>query len=189
VKDLALAREPPDDPAFLSGVLALEAQALINAGSLDEAAARLDEARTVGSTADANLLYYFDTQIGDLAVMDGRPANALEPYARSSDQALADGTMTQITSDLLGVAEALAALGHETESLEVAGIAESHCTEIGASPDTPYDQHLVALEQRIGPARAAELKQRGRAANPAERVARACQLARSHTPAPAIARE
>jgi hypothetical protein len=90
---------------------------------------------------------------------------------------------------LSGVAEALAALGHDDESLEVAGMAETLATEIGASRPTLYDQHLAALEQRIGPTTAAELKQRGTAANPAERVARACQLVRSHTPAHAVARE
>ena len=68
-------------------------------------------------------------------------------------------------------------------------MAENQSAEIGASPDPLLDDHLTALEQRIGPAKAAELKQRGRAANPAERVARACQLARSHEPAPADARE
>jgi predicted ATPase len=185
----ALARELHDDPAFLAGALLFEAQALTSARSLDEAAARLDEVRTVGSPVDALALYALDSRIGELAVMDGRPADALAPYARSLERALVDGAMMQIISDLLGVAEALAALRYETESLEVAGMAESHCAEIGASPDTPYDAHLAALEQRIGPARATELKQRGRAADPAERVARACQLARSHAPAPSVAHD
>jgi predicted ATPase len=184
----ALAREL-DDPAFLCGALICEAQALTAARSLDEAAARLDEARTVGSSVDANALYNLNSHIGDLAVVAGRPADALEPYARSLEQALADGTMMQILFDLTGVAEALAALGHGDESLEVAGMAESHAAEIGASLDTLYDEHLTALEQRIGPARAAELKQRGLAADPAERVARACRLARSHATAPAVVRE
>jgi hypothetical protein len=184
----ALAREL-DDPAFLCGALICEAQALTAARSLDEAAARLDEAHTVGSPVDANALYNLNSFVGDLAVVAGRPADALEPYARSLEQALADGTMMQIYLDLLGVAEALAALGHGDESLEVAGMAESHAAEIGASLDTLYDEHLTALEQRIGPARAAELKRRGQAADPAERVARACRLARSHAPAPAVVRE
>ena len=91
--------------------------------------------------------------------------------------------------DLIGVAEALAALGHDAESLEVAGMAESQSAEIGAAGDPLYVEHLAALEQRIGPAKATELKQRGRAAGPADRVARACQLARSHAPAPTVARE
>ncbi len=95
----------------------------------------------------------------------------------------------QIINDLLGVAEALAGLGHDGESLEVVGMAESQSAEIGAVPDTLYDEHLAALERRIGPARATELKQRGRATGPADRVARACQLARSHAPAPAVAPE
>jgi hypothetical protein len=127
--------------------------------------------------------------MGDLALADRRPADALEPYARSLEQSLADGDMMQIRNDLFGVAEAMAALGHETESLEVAGMAERHCIEIGASPETPYDEHLGALEQRIGAARAAELRQHARAANPAERVARACQLARSHALERAVAHE
>jgi predicted ATPase/class 3 adenylate cyclase len=181
-----LAREL-HDPAFLSGALMHEAMAMISARLFDEAGARLDEARTVGTPVDAYALSSLDTNVGDLALADGRPAEALEPYARSLEQALADGAVMQIVADLMGVAEALAALGHEDESLEVTGMAESQATEIGASPDTLYDQRLAALEQRIGPARAAELKQRGRAENPAERVARACQLARSRAAAHADA--
>jgi tetratricopeptide (TPR) repeat protein len=114
----ALARELYDDPALLAGALVLAAQALIGARCLDEAAARLDEARTGGSPVDANILYYLDTDMGDLALADGRLADALEPYARSLEQSLADGWMMQIKNDLFSVAEALAALGHETESLE-----------------------------------------------------------------------
>jgi predicted ATPase/class 3 adenylate cyclase len=184
----ALARELHDEPAFLSSALVFEAQALIFAGSPEEAAARLDEARAVGSAADANVLHTLDTQIGDLAVANGRPADALEPYARSLEQALADGDMMQIRNDLFSVAATLAALRHDTEALEVAGIGESHCTEIGAVPDPLSAEDLAALEHRIGPTSAAEHKQRGRATNPAERVARACQLARSHAPAPTVAR-
>ena len=185
----ALARELHDEPALLAAALVGEAQALITAGSLDEAAARLDEARTVGSPVDANILYYLNSQLGDLAVVDGRPADALEPYALSLEQALADGFSAQIGLDLFGVAEALAALGHEAESLEVAGMAESHRAEIGAALHPFDDGHIAALEQRIGSGRAAELKQRRRAAGPADRVARACQLARSHAPAAAIVPE
>jgi hypothetical protein len=109
-------------------------------------------------------------------------ADALTHYARSLEDDLADGYLSQITNDLLCLAEALAALSHETEALEVAGMAESQSSEIGASPDRLYEDHLAALEQRLGPTRTAELKQRGRAVGPAERVARAAQLARSHAP-------
>jgi tetratricopeptide (TPR) repeat protein len=186
----ALARElHEEEPAFLSSALAFEAQALIFAGSLEEAAARLAEARTVGSRADAHVLHILDTQIGDLALADGRPADALEPYARSLELALADGDMMQIRNDLFSVAVTIAALGHEAESLEVVGMAESHCTEIGAVPDPLHEEHLAALQLRIGPATAAELKRRATAANTAERVARACQLARSHAPRAPVARD
>jgi predicted ATPase len=182
----ALAREL-DDPAFLAGALVFEAQALMAARLVDEAGARLDEARTVGTPVDANSLYYLNTFVGDLAIVGGRPADALEHYARSLEHALADGNLMQVMNDLLCAAEALAALGHDAEALEVAGMAESQATEFGASSDRLYDEHLAALERRLGPAMTAELKQRGRAADPADRVARACQLARSH--APAVSRE
>jgi hypothetical protein len=89
----------------------------------------------------------------------------------------------QIVYDLHGVAQALAALEQEAESLEVAGMAERQSTELGAGSDPFPCEHLAALEQLIGPARSAELKQRGRDADPADRVARACALARSHAPA------
>ena len=131
----ALARELHDDRAFLAGALVFEAQALSSARLFDEAAARLDEARTVGSPVNANAMYYLNTHLGDLAIMDGRPADALEPFSRSLEQAFADGHLWQIAFDLLGVSEALAALGHDAESLEVAGMAESQSAEIGATTD------------------------------------------------------
>ena len=184
----ALAREL-HDPAFLAGALVYEAQALMAARLLDEAAARVDEARTVGSPVDANALYDLDGWDGLLAVLAGRPGDALEPFARTLEQDLADGSYSQSASDLFIVADALAALGHDAESLEVAGMAESQSTEIGGAPETLFVDHLAALERRLGQATAAELKERGRAANPGDRVARACQLARSHAPAPAVAHE
>ena len=188
VRATALAREL-HDPAFLAGALAYEAQALLAARLLDKAAARVDEARTVGAPVDANDLYYLDEFVGELAILTGRPGDALEPFARTLEQGFADGVSAEIVLELFRIAEALAALGHDTEALEVAGMAENQSAETGASPHPLLDDHLTALEQRIGPAKSAELKQRGRATNPAERVARACQLARSHEPAPADARE
>src|SRR5262249_27422627 len=132
----ALAREL-NDPAVLAGALVCEAQALISARSLEEAAARLDEAHLVGAPVDAITLHHLDTQFGDLAILAGRPGSALESFARSLEQALADGSLMQIAFDLLGVAEALAALGYDAESLEVAGMAETQSAEIGAAPTVP----------------------------------------------------
>jgi hypothetical protein len=160
---------------------------LIGARSFDEAAARLAEARAVGAPADTNAVHDLDTHLGDLAIFAGRPADALEPFARSLEKALADSSLLQVAFDLFGIAEALAALGHDAQSLEVAGMADSQQVEMGAAPGEPWDyEHLAALKQRIGPARTEELKQRGQATQPADRVARACQLARSHAPTSAL---
>lgn len=69
----ALARQVHDDPAFLAGALALEAQPFISARLFDEAAARLNETLAVGSPVDANALYNLGTQIGDLrSWLDGQ---------------------------------------------------------------------------------------------------------------------
>jgi predicted ATPase/DNA-binding SARP family transcriptional activator len=184
----ALAREL-HDPAFLAGALAFEAQALTVARLPDEAAARLAEARTAGAPVDAAILYYVNTFVGDLCILDGRPAEALEPYARSLERSLADGNLIQIQWDLFSVADALAALGHDSDSLEIAGMAESHKAEIGALEESLFVEHLEALEQRLGPTRTAEFKERGRAADVADRVARACQLARSHPPTRPVAHD
>jgi hypothetical protein len=185
----ALAREL-NEPAFLAGALIAEAQALGGARLLDEAAARLDEARTVGSPVDANALYYVNTHYGDLAIFDGRPADALEPFARALEQAQSESNLMQIGFDLFGIAEALAALGRDAESLEVAGMAVTQSAEIGAASTIPFDyEHLTALEQRIGPAKTAELKELSRATGLADRVARACRIARSHAPTRAGPRE
>lgn len=193
VKDHAeatpMAREL-NDAALLAAALGFEASALIAARSFDEAAARLAEARVVGTPIDANALPLLDAFLGDLALADGHPADALQPYARTLERELADGSLIQVVAALFSVADALASLGRDAESLEVAGMAESQNAEIGGSTtDSLFFGHLTALEHRIGPARAKQLKQRGRAASPADRVARACQLARSHATAPALARE
>jgi DNA-binding SARP family transcriptional activator/predicted ATPase len=180
-----MAREQADDPALLAGALTYEAQALIEAGRLAEAATRLDEARLVGTPVDAHILRFLDSHLGDLAIADGRPADALEPYARSLESHFADGASAQVGIDMFGVAEALASLGHVAESLEVAGAAASLMVEVGSNPTQVLGHfvHLQALEQRIGPAEAAELKERGRVADPSDRVARACRLARQHAAA------
>jgi class 3 adenylate cyclase/predicted ATPase len=184
----AMAREL-HDPAILAGALGYEAQALMAARLVHEAASRLDECRTVGAPVDASVLSGLDDSLGDLAIVDGRPADALEFYARALELALALGNLVQVRFDLFGIAEALAALGHNAEAPEVVGMAESEGVEIGAAGDVIFVEHLAALEQRTGAARATELKLGGRAADPAERVPRACQLARSHAPGSAVALE
>jgi predicted ATPase/class 3 adenylate cyclase len=184
-----LARAQADEPALLAYTLGYEAQALIVARRLDEAAARLDEARTVGSPVDANALRDLDSLLGDLALADGRPADALEPKARSLETAFADGDSGQAGIDLINMVEVLAALGEDEETLEVMGTAESLMAEIGSNPTHVLSRltFLTDIEHRIGSARAAELKELGRAVPAAERVTRVCRLARSHAPAHATA--
>lgn len=125
----ALARDL--DPAALSGALVLEAQARMAAGDLNEAQARLSEAERTGEPVDASSMRYLDTLRGDLATASGRPADALEPYARSLELAQARGDALQVLFDLRGLANAAALIGRDADALELLGIAEMQAKEIG----------------------------------------------------------
>jgi predicted ATPase/class 3 adenylate cyclase len=176
----ALARDL--DPAALSGALVLEAQARMAAGELNEAQARLSEAERTGEPVDASSMRFLDTLRGDLATASGRPADALEPYARSLELAQARGDALQVLFDLRGLANAVALIGRDADALELLGIAEMQATEIG--PSGAVGEHLqgaepvVAAHERAGTAAAADLTGRGRAVPSGYRVTRACQLAR-----------
>jgi tetratricopeptide (TPR) repeat protein len=180
-QSLEVAREI--GPAAVSGALLFAAQAHLYAGELDHAAERLAEAERVGAPVDANKLECVETVHGDLAMAYGLPEEAARHYARSLEAAQAREDHLQVLFDLLGVATALAALRQDDEALEVAGLAEGQGEDVGG-PAARSAAHLlgsdslIAAEERARPARAAELKTRGRAAPAGSRVARACQLAR-----------
>jgi predicted ATPase len=180
----AVAREV--GPAAVSGALLFEAEARLYAGELDIAAERLAEAERIGAPVDASKLWCIETAYGDLAMSSGRPREALEHYARSLEAAQARGDGLQVLFDLLCVATALAVMRDDAGSLEASGLAEAQSVEAGGSSTlgvgAPEHDSLVTAEQRVGPARARELKARGRGMPAGSRVTRACQLARMHQP-------
>jgi class 3 adenylate cyclase/predicted ATPase len=182
-----LAREL--DPLPLADALINETQALVAAGDLDQAAQTLEQARRAGEAVNAAVLRYFDTQLGDLAVARGRPAEALEPYARSLESAERRGDALQVFWDLAGVANALGALARDEDAVEVHALARSQAEDIGKSV-LQLGEHLLgdswvrSAAERLGPEGEAAARSRGHAVLPGQRVARACALAR----VPALAR-
>jgi predicted ATPase/class 3 adenylate cyclase len=174
-------------PAALSCALLYEAQARMFTGELERAAEQLVEAGRIGATTDAKALWHVDTLSADLAVLSGRPREALEHYARSLEAAQARGDHLQVFHDLEGVANALAILQDDTEALEVAGLAEAQGRDVGRAPGTAEQlvgsDAVAAADERAGAAVAAKLKARGRAVPAGSRVTVACQLARARQPA------
>ena len=164
-----------------------ETQALVAAGELDQAAETLEEFRRTGEALNAASLRFLDTQLGDLAMARGRPAEALEPYARSLETAERRGDALQVFFDLAGMANALGALARDEDAVEVHALARSQAEDIGHSV-LQLGEHLLgdawvhSAAERLGDEDEAAARSRGQSVPAGQRVARACALAR--VPAP-----
>jgi predicted ATPase/class 3 adenylate cyclase len=171
-------------PALYAGMLCLEAQALLFNGETDRGAEMMTEAERVGGPVQLQFLRRQDTSRGDLAMLTGRPRDALEYYARSLEMARADGIEQQIMFDLLGVGVALGSLEEDAEAVEIVGMVEAQMADLGGPGTRPVDHllgdaSLAAAERRLGEVMVRHCKERGRAVPAAMRVDRACALARS----------
>ena len=172
-------------PAALAGALLYTAQARMVAGDLEQAGNDLSEAVRIGRPADAKALFHVDTLTGDLAVLSGsRPMGALEPYARSLEDAQARGDQLQIFHDLSGMSNVLAILHQDDEALEVAGIAEAQAHDVRGPDGIPAHlgglDAVTAAETRAGATRAAQLRARGHVVSAGHRVTpRTCRFARA----------
>jgi predicted ATPase len=169
-------------PPVVANALMMETQALVASGALDEAERTLDETRRVGECAHASVLRYVDTQLGDLAMARGTPADALEPYARSLESAEARGDHLQVFFDLAGMAAALGALESDDAALEVNALARSQVEDLGARAaeiaQNPLGESWIRqAAERLGPDGVAAAEARARTVLPGQRVARACALA------------
>ena len=185
VQDLEQATELARNlgPVALAGALIYTAQARMVAGDLEQARNDLSEAVRIGRPVDAKALWHVDTLTGDLAVLSGRPSEALEPYARSLEAAQARGDQLQIFHDLSGMANVLAILHHDDAAFEVAGIAEAQARDVRGPDGTPAHlgglDAITAAEERAGARRAADLRARGRVVSAGHRVTMACGFARA----------
>jgi hypothetical protein len=161
----------------------MEGQAMLAIEDVPAATALLAEARRVGEPVQAAGLRAIDTVEGDLAMATGRPADALEPYARSLEGAQRRDDPLQILFDLRGVANALGALGRDEEAVEVLGLADMQAEDVGGKTDIGEhlqgDAPLRAALGRLGPETAEAARARGQAIVPGRRVARACELGRA----------
>jgi predicted ATPase/class 3 adenylate cyclase len=170
-------------PAMLCGALLIEAQARQFAGQLDRAVEILAEAERVGEESDSAFLWRQHTVRGDLAALSGRPSDALGHYADSLEIAEARGNEAQVLFDLMGVADTLGGLGVDEDALLVGGMAAQQISELGGPEASGVhllgQEGIAAARQRAGAVVAADWDARGRAVPAAQRVARACLLARA----------
>lgn len=179
---VALARTL-DDEAYLSGALLLASQAHMFHRDMERCAALLEEAQQTGARSDADFIWRVHTLLGDREVLNGRPAAAMEHYARSLEEAEARQHELQLLFDLIGTSLALAALGQDGDACEVSGLAIAQGREMGGVGTTAM--HMLgsgALEQaraRLGGDGVRAAEERGKAVPAATRVSRACQLARA----------
>lgn len=173
-------------PGMLTGALVWGAQARMSAGEVELARARLEEARRIGAAIDASALRYIDTLEGDIAMLSGRPGEALEPYARSLESARDRNDALQVLFDLRGLANAMAGLRRDTEALQLLGLVEGQAEAVGG-PGADVGSHLqgndavLQAESRLGSEKASAQRALGRAVPAGYRVDRACRLARAHT--------
>ncbi len=172
------------DPSMLCGALLIEAQATQFAGELDRAVELLAEAERVGEPVDASFLWRRHTVLGDLATLSGRSLEALEHYADSLEAAELRGNDAQVMFDLLGVANALGVLRADQDAIEVAAMAEKLVAELGGPEASGThlvgQEAVIAARERLGPLTSASCGARGHSVPPAQRVTRACELARAH---------
>jgi hypothetical protein len=157
------------------------------ADEIDTATQQLAEAARIGASVDAKALWHLDTLSGDLAVLSGRLQPSLEHFARSLEAAQSRGDDLQVFHDLSSVADVLGLLSQDTAALEVAGLAEAQARDVrgpGASAEHFFGHDAIAAaEQRLGAARATELRSRGLGVPAGRRVTIACQHARAQRPA------
>jgi hypothetical protein len=169
-------------------MLVFEAQARMLARDFDGAAHATAEAERIGRPADAKMLWHMETSKGDLALLTGRPLDALGHYVLSIEAAEARADELQTLFDLFGLALALAGAGEDLDALEVHEMALAHGEVVGG-PDTATIGHMLGYdpittaEEQVGAAAAAEAKARGRAVPAGQRVRHACRLARAKQPA------
>jgi predicted ATPase len=172
--------------AGLAAALLFEAQALLFADRIDEAQVVFAEALRVHAVTPSKLTESADTFRGDLAMRLRRPVEALAPYSRSLSVAEAGGNRLQVLFDLMGLASALGALGHDEESLELAGMVAAEGGEVASVSDFAAmsfshllgDADIAAARSRLGDVADARVAA-GRAVPAARRVAHACALARA----------
>jgi tetratricopeptide (TPR) repeat protein len=165
---------------MLSEALFLESQARMQAGQLELAAELIDEAVEVGQRGNSPHLWGRYSFEGDLAVLRGRPREALEHYSVALEHAQEHHDHIQVYMDLCGLAEALVMSQSPIQALEVCGIAEAQITDAGAPPGSTFvgEDFQRQAQERVGARAAAEARKRGRQVEVGYRVTRACELAR-----------
>jgi tetratricopeptide (TPR) repeat protein len=173
-------------PGPTAGALMMEAQALIQAGRLDDARDRFAEIEQLVALERPYLYEKRETIYGDIEQQAGRPHAAVPHYIRSLLWAEANTDAGQILFDLLGTAIALAATGATAEALEVQGLTLAQASELHGQALERLDHiHILdaavldAAADQLGAERAEAQRARGRAVPAARRVSRACELARA----------
>ena len=136
--EVARADRETKDPYARQAVIDAAADALVQAGMLDEA-----EALLKAELARSHSPYYFMVDLAEVARKRGDTKAALDWYARSYEAAKGPATRTQWGVRYVNALIDLAP--HEVARIEQA--AGSVIGELDPAPDTFYDRNLRALER------------------------------------------
>lgn len=152
-------------------------------GQLELGAELLAEAERTGAAVHAMGGWPAYTVRGDLALLSGRPLDAVEQYALSLEVSHEEGEEMQVHLDLVGMADAMAMSGRDEDALEIAGIAAAHVIDLGGHTSSEWHVQghdwISEAVQRLGAEAAERSRARGLAVPASGRVIRACALARA----------
>jgi hypothetical protein len=169
--------------AALAHALLWESQERMELGQLELSAELLAEAERTGAAVHAMGGWPAYTVRGDLALLPGRPLDAVEQYALSLEVSREEGEEMQVHLDLVGMADAMAMSGRDEDALEIAGIAAAHVIDLGGHTSSEWHvqghDRISEVVQRLGAEAAERSRARGLAVPASGRVLRACALARA----------
>jgi predicted ATPase/class 3 adenylate cyclase len=176
-ESLELLRATGDRGLEQRGVIAL-VQTLLSLGRLEEAKEAMD--------ASPDL---FDAQIratwlGDIALREDKPADAVPQYARSLEHASRAGNALQAMNDSVGVAVGLLRAGFIEAGMEAAGALAALAAETGHGGFGGWGESFGfagTVETARSTPGADAAFERGRRLDPAQRVPRILALAREAT--------
>jgi predicted ATPase/class 3 adenylate cyclase len=177
-ESLGLLRRTGNHALADRGLIAL-IQIIIDLGRLDEAERMLEDESRFARDPDSELPLAVATFGGDMALARGDAATAVTHYAESLQLATERGEGIQIINDSQGVAVALLQAGHTMAGLEAAGAAAAIAADAGHGGEIQGFRPNVAAARSASGAEGQAAYARGQEQEPAERIARILELARS----------
>lgn len=147
--------------------------------------ARLEDAKeAMDASPDPLDAQIIATWLGDIALREDKPADAVPQYARSLEHALRAGNALQAMNDSVGVAVGLLRAGFIEAGMEAAGALAALAAETGHGGFGSWGESFGfagTVETARSAAGADAAFERGRRLDPGQRVPRILALAREPT--------